>query len=84
MLWTGTAAELLEIAGEDHRIMVCFPEDFIDIFGMTVEQAQKMIELGELNMWGSPNTSSSPLYRKHPLWIAAYLADHPELLEENT
>ena len=81
VLWEGTAAELVDIAEYDNRIIVCFPEDFDAIYGMTVEQAEILIERGILGDWSSP-VPGSALYSLAPTKIAAYLAEHPELLEE--
>ncbi|MBQ8342282.1 MAG: hypothetical protein IJY22_07920 [Clostridia bacterium] len=79
--WEGTEEELLAIASYDNRIVVCFPDDFENIHGMSMEQARKLVVCGELGDWSSP-TENSPLENLSPKEIAAYLADHPELLEE--
>ena len=81
-LWEGTADELVEIAEcRCNRIIVCFPEDFEAIYGMTAEQAGILVEFGILGDWSSPKINS-PLYGLSPAEIAAYIAAHPEILEE--
>ena len=59
-----------------------------NLFGVTVEQGEILAEKGILSALyiadqtdchGDPN----PLYGLTPTEIAAYLAEHPELLEEN-
>ena len=80
--WTGTREELLSMATvSGHKLWVCFPEDFEDIFGVCVEQAQILIENGYFNMWSSP-VEGSAMYDLSGPEIQAYLTAHPELLEE--
>lgn len=81
VLWEGSADELVEIAEDDNRIIVCFPEDFEAIYGMSAEQAEILVARGILGDWSSP-VVRSPLYQLTPTEIAAYLAEHLELLEE--
>ena len=70
--WEGTAAELLAIADEDHQIWVCFPENFEEIFGMTVEQARNLIDEGQVNRWCCP-VQDSVLYGRSPSDIQAII-----------
>ena len=82
VLWTGTVEEMLSIVADyGKQIWVCFPEDFVDIYGFTIKQAQVLISKGYLDMWCYA-TSISPLYGLTPTEIAAYIAEHPEILEE--
>ena len=89
-LWEGTAEELKSIAKElyeddskEFNCLICFPDDFVNLYGVTIEQAQFLIASGDLNGQCLPYIKNSPLYGMTPTEIAAYLADHPELLEEN-
>lgn len=80
--WTGVAEELLTIAADSgSQIWVCFEENFAETYGFTIEQAQALIEKGHLGLWCDA-FENSPLYGLTPTEIAAYLAEHPELLEE--
>ena len=80
--WTGTAEELLRIADAvDSWIWVCFEEDLADVCGLTVEQAQALVANGHVTSWCHA-FEESPLYGLTPDEIAAYLAEHPEILEE--
>ncbi len=80
--WTGTAEELLRIADAvDSWIWVCFEEDLADVCGFTVEQAQALVANGHVTSWCHA-FEESPLYGLTPAEIAAYLAEHPEILEE--
>ena len=88
-LWEGTAEDLRKIAKDLYKdnpyyfnCLICFPEDFYNLYGMTFEQARILVRKGELNEQCLPRISTSPLYGMTPTEIAAYLADHPELLEE--
>ena len=56
-------------------------EEFGNTFGVTVEQAQGLIVKGYLDPWCCA-IEGSPLYGLTSDQIAAYIAAHPELLEE--
>ena len=87
LLWRGNAKgldeinKILNLNGEINVALVCFADEFVDLYGVTFEQANILIEKGHLDMWCLPTVESSPLYDMHPLEIAAYLAEHPESLE---
>ena len=64
-------------------ILVCFPEEIEALYGFTLEQADILCERGYIDEWCTATVENSPLYGMTPTEIAAYLAAHPELLEEN-
>jgi hypothetical protein len=92
IVWTGHAATLLEIAQglkiegalpyvpRPIRILICFPSEFNEIYGITMEQARILTGKGLMDGW-SGHTEESPLYGLSHAQIAAYLAEHPEILE---
>ena len=94
IVWTGHAATLLEIAQNLKTppkppyqpsaipVLICFPSEFNDIYGVSMEDARKLIDKGILDGWSTPTDENSPLYALNPAEIAAYIAAHPELLEE--
>lgn len=87
-LWENTADALVRIAElelrrvdvEEFQCLICFPEEFYNLYGVTVEQAQTLIKNGHLNMQCKAPIGS-PLYGLTPAEIAAYLAEHLEILE---
>jgi hypothetical protein len=87
-LWEGTAEDFKAVSQkimnneQSWKFMACLYEDFFNIYGITVEQALALIQNGHFDNMCRPK-SKSPLYRLTPTEIAAYLAEHPELLEEN-
>ena len=86
--WNGNAKELDEINaklnenGYFNVALVCLVNEFEELYGVTADQAEILIEKGFLDMWCLPTIEDSPLYKMFPTEIAAYLAEHPELLEE--
>ena len=64
------------------EILVCFADEFVGLYGVTFEEADILIEKGHLDMWCMPTVENSPLYGLCPELIAAYLIEHPEILEE--
>ena len=87
-IWEVTTEELKSIAKALYEenlywfgCYVCSVEEFYYIFGVTVEQAQVLIASGHLDLWCTA-TMDSPLFGLTPAEIAAYIAAHPEILEE--
>lgn len=81
VFFEGTGTELLELLEDyEKNAFVMLHEEFDDVFGVTIEQAQLLISNGTLDLWCNP-LASSPLYGLTPTEIAAYLAAHPEILE---
>lgn len=87
-LWEGTAEDFKAAADKIMKsdqnkwfFEACFHEDFLNIYGFTIEQALILIQNGHLftNFKAEMN---SPLYKLTPTEIAAYLTEHPEILEE--
>ena len=89
ILWRGNAREMDALNarigefGRGNEVLVCFPDEFVEIYGVTFEQADILIEKGYLSIQCTPTIEDSPLYGMTPTEIAVYLAAHPELLEEN-
>ena len=88
-IWEGTAEEFKKITAAlmdkndyIYGTDVCFPEDIEYLFGVTIEQAQILVRKGHLSRSLRNNEKESPLYGLSSAEIAAYIAAHPELLEE--
>ena len=70
---------------EEGGVLVCFLEEVEALYGVTFEQADILYEKGYLDGWCTasyPLCEDSPLYGLNPAEIAAYIAEHPEILEE--
>lgn len=63
-------------------VLVCFLEEVEALYGVTFEQADILYEKGYLDAWCTATIENSPLYGLSPAEIAAYIAAHPEILEE--